>query len=678
MHRSRKSVLWILWPYLARYRRLWIGGVLSIIVAKAAAVVVPWLSKGAIDTLKQKVSIEGLALYSGEILAATCISALFTYFMRQTMIVASRKIEYDFRNDLFGHLLRLDRPYYDKTPTGDIMARATNDMDQVRNMIGPGIMNSISTAVTLAFALALMIKISPKLTLLSMLPMPVITFLVFFLGREVNRRFTRIQEQYSDITTRAQENFAGIRVVKAYVQEQAEIDDFARMGDDYIRKNMSMMRIWGMFWPAVVLFGGVSVIMVLWFGGRAVATRAISLGDFVAFSMYLLMLIWPMAALGWVVGLYQRGKASLVRLKEVLDARPVVVGSAEPPKKIIQGRIEFRGLRFSYDSTSVLDGVDVTIEPGMRVAIIGDTGSGKSTLASLLMRAYPVEPGMIYIDDTDINDYPLETIRSQVAPVMQETFLFSETIKSNIAFGNSSQNLESITGSAVAAGLASGLIMGFLNGILVAYTLIPALIVTLATQYIYSSLALLVAVDPRFGPNPMPVSNFNDAFYFVGQYRVFEMPFQVLCIFIPIVVILLLFLNRTPFGRRLYGVGSNETAALFSGINVKSTRVGVYTLAGLLSAMSGWIITSRVASARPDIGVSYLLEAITIAVLGGVSIKGGEGTIGGVVLALIIITMLYNGMDLQGIQPIWQLGILGAILIGAVLLNTALIARRKI
>jgi ribose/xylose/arabinose/galactoside ABC-type transport system permease subunit len=233
-------------------------------------------------------------------------------------------------------------------------------------------------------------------------------------------------------------------------------------------------------------------------------------------------------------------------------------------------------------------------------------------------------------------------------------------------------------GIAITAGLASGLIMGLLNGILVAYTLIPALIVTLATQYIYSSLALLIAVDPRFGPNPMPVSNFNDAFYFIGQFRILEIPFQVLCIFIPIVFILLLILNRTSFGRRLYGVGSNETAALFSGINVKRTRVSVYTLAGLLSAISGWIITSRVASARPDIGLSYLLEAITIAVLGGVSIKGGEGTIGGVVLALIIITMLYNGMDLQGIQPIWQLGILGVILIGAVLLNTALIARRKI
>jgi ATP-binding cassette subfamily B protein len=455
MSKSRKSVLWLLWPYLTKYRRLWVGGILSVTLANLFGVAVPWILKGAVDSLTKEVTAKGLALYSGAILGATSISALFTYFMRQTMIVASRKIEYDFRNDLFSHLLELDRPYYDKTPTGDIMARATNDMDSVRNMIGPGIMYFCSTAVRLTFALTLMMAISFKLTLLSMLPMPIITFLVFYLGSEVNKRYTKIQEQYSSITTRAQENFAGIRVVKAYVQEQAEIDDFARMGVDYIKKNMSMVKIWGMFFPAIVLFGSVAIVMVLWFGGKAVVAKTISLGDFVAFSAYLLMLIWPMAALGWVVGLYQRGKASLVRVKEVLDARPVVVGNGETSGKIINGRIEFRDLHFSFDSTPILNGIAVTIEPGMRVAIIGDTGSGKSTLVSLLMRAYPVERGMLFIDDIDVNDYPLETLRSQIAPVMQETFLFSETIKSNIAFGNSGQNTESIAGSAIAAGLAS-------------------------------------------------------------------------------------------------------------------------------------------------------------------------------------------------------------------------------
>jgi ATP-binding cassette subfamily B protein len=399
--------------------------------------------------------MKGLALYSGAIIGVYLVSALFTYFMRQTMIVASRKIEYDFRNDFFSHLLTLDRPFYDKTSTGDIMARASNDIDSVRNMIGPGIMYSCATAAGLSMSLTLMITINPKLTLLSMLPMPVITFLVFFLGREVNKRYTLIQEKYSDLTTRAQENFSGIRVVKAYIQEQSEINDYSKMSFDYISKNMSMVRIWGLFWPAIVLFGGVAVIMILWFGGKSVVAGTITLGEFVAFTAYLLMLIWPMAALGWVVGLYQRGKASLVRIKEILAIEPIIKDIANPIKKNIIGKIEFRNLKFSYNSHEVIKGLDVVIEPGMNVAIIGDTGSGKSTLVSLLSRAYPVDRGMIFIDDIDINDYSLDSIRAQIAPVMQETFLFSETISSNIAFGVPGQNMDSVSGSALAAGLSS-------------------------------------------------------------------------------------------------------------------------------------------------------------------------------------------------------------------------------
>jgi ribose/xylose/arabinose/galactoside ABC-type transport system permease subunit len=220
--------------------------------------------------------------------------------------------------------------------------------------------------------------------------------------------------------------------------------------------------------------------------------------------------------------------------------------------------------------------------------------------------------------------------------------------------------------------------MGYINGVLVTYTLIPPLIVTLAGLYIYKSLALIIAVDPQFGPNPMPVSNFPDAFYIVGQNRIADIPFQVLFIFVPVVLVLSFLLNRTIFGRRLYGVGSNEVAAVFSGINVRKVRIAVYTLSGFFSALAGWIITSRVASARPDIGSEYLLQAITIAVLGGVSIKGGEGTIGGVVLSVAIITMLYNGMDISGIPQIWQLGTLGVLLVASVLLNQILIARRKL
>lgn len=231
---------------------------------------------------------------------------------------------------------------------------------------------------------------------------------------------------------------------------------------------------------------------------------------------------------------------------------------------------------------------------------------------------------------------------------------------------------------AVPLGLLAGLGMGLFNGVLVSLGRILPLIVTLAGLYMYRSLALIIAVDPQFGPNPMPVSTFPESFYFVGQYRVGGIPFQVLFIFLPALLIFHFLLSRTTWGRQLYGVGSNETAAVFSGINLKRIRLTVYALSGVLSALAAWIITSRIASARPDVGTGYELQAITIAVLGGISIQGGEGTVGGVLLAVAIITMINNGLQLAGIHQIWQLGALGAVLVGSVLLNQFLIQRRKI
>ena len=415
----------------------------------------PWILKNAINDLDTNVTSEGLARYAILIVTVTVISAIFRFFMRQTMIVASRKVEYDFRDHFFTHLLTLDRPYYDKTPTGDIMARATNDMDSVRSMLGPGIMYSCSTIISLTLAMALMVNISMKLTLLSMIPMPAITVLVFILGREINKRYTKIQEQYSKITARAQESFSGIRVIKAYLQERAEIDDFSTLNLDYIKKNMSMIKIWGMFFPAIVLFSGVMIIVVLWYGGKMVIDNTIMLGDFVAFTAYLLLLIWPLAALGWVVGLYQRGKASLARIDQILQEKPIVRNVANPVSKPIKGKIVFKDLNFGYNSTPVINNINLEIEAGMNIAIIGDTGSGKSTLVSLLMHSYPIERGMIFIDDIDINDYSLESLRSQVVPVMQETFLFSDSIKHNIAYGNDKPGLESIREFAAIAGISS-------------------------------------------------------------------------------------------------------------------------------------------------------------------------------------------------------------------------------
>ena len=454
MRKNGRGSLRVLRPYMLKYKKLWIAGLFSVAMTSVFMLAAPWILKDAVDALESGVTPGGLVRYAAAIIAVTLISAIFRFFMRQTMIVSSRKIEYDLRNDFFAHLLTLDRPYYNKTPTGDIMARATNDMDSVRSMLGPGIMYFCSTAITLTLALSLMIKISPKLTLLSMIPMPVITILVFFLGHEINKRYTKIQEQYSTITARAQESFSGIRVVKAYVQENSEIEDFSLLNLDYVKKNMSMVKVWAMFFPAIVLFSGTAIIMVLWFGGKAVISESITLGDFVAFTAYLSLLIWPMAALGWVVGLYQRGKASLSRIEQILNARPIIKNIKKAISRKIEGKIELKNLRFAYDSAEVLKGIDVVIKPGTNAAIIGRTGSGKTTLISLLMRAYPVERGMIFIDDIDINDYDLQSLRSQIVPVMQETFLFSETIKSNIGYGNHDRSLESVTKFAVAAGVA--------------------------------------------------------------------------------------------------------------------------------------------------------------------------------------------------------------------------------
>lgn len=454
MGKSKQTSIRVLYPYLLRYKKLYLVGIPAVILTSIFMLIEPQIVKRAIDSLENRMVSEYLPYYASAIVGAALLSGFFRYVMRQTMIVASRRIEYDFRNDFFAHLLTLDRNYYDKTPTGDIMARATNDMDSVRSMLGPGIMYFCSTAVTVTIAVFFMVRTDLRLTLLSLIPMPVITILVFVLGREINRRYTKIQAQYSTITASAQENFSGIRVVKAYSQEKQEAARFSFLNRDYVRKNMSMVKIQAMFYPAIVLFSGTAVIVVLWFGGKLVKSGVITLGDFVAFIMYLLILIWPVAALGFVISLYQRGRASLTRIEQMLDEKPVVVNNYNPVVKEISGRIELKSLRFSYNSVEVLRGLDVVIEPGMNVAMTGPTGSGKSTLISLLLRAYPIERGMIFIDDIDINDYDLNCLRTQIVPVLQETFLFSETIRSNIAFGKYDQNIESVTRVAHAAGMA--------------------------------------------------------------------------------------------------------------------------------------------------------------------------------------------------------------------------------
>lgn len=414
----------------------------------------PWILRQAINALQKQVTARHLLIYSGAIIGVTMIQGVFRYIMRQTMIVASRDIEYEIRGDLFAHILKLDRPYFDKMPTGDIMARLTNDLLAIRAMVGPGIMYFISTVFTFVVALVLMLIIDRKLTIIAFAPLPIISALTYFLGKEVFKRYMKVQEQYSALTSEVQENLAGIRVVKAYVQEDSVIKRFGSFNRDYIHLNLNMIKIWGLFFPVIFGFAGAAVALVLWIGGSQVINGVLTLGDLVAFTAYLMLLMWPMAALGWVIGLYQRGMASMERIAKIFNTSPVITTSLDKAiVKEIKGKIEFKNLRFAYDKKIVIDGLNLKINPGQTVAILGHTGSGKSSLISLIPRLYPIPQGMVFIDDIDINDYALDSLRSQIGYVAQEAILFSQTIQSNIAFGGDI-NEPGIKESAEIAGIA--------------------------------------------------------------------------------------------------------------------------------------------------------------------------------------------------------------------------------
>jgi ATP-binding cassette subfamily B multidrug efflux pump len=449
-----KTASEIIKTYIFRHTRVWIWGIVAVGMTTIFTMAAPWILRQAINALQKEVTAKHLLVYSGAIIGVTIIQGVFRYIMRQTMIVASRDIEYEIRGDLFAHILKLDRPYFDKMPTGDIMARLTNDLLAIRAMVGPGIMYFISTLFTFTVALVLMLILDRKLTLIAFAPLPIISAMTYFLGKEVFKRYMKVQEQYASITAEVQENLAGIRVVKAYVQEDNAIKRFGLFNADYIRKNLHMIKIWGLFFPVIFGFAGTAVALILWVGGNQVINGVLTLGDLVAFTAYLMLLLWPMAALGWVIGLYQRGMASMERVAKIFNTSSVISTPADKAvAREIEGKIEFKNLRFSYNGKPVIDDVSLQINPGQTVAILGHTGSGKSSLISLIPRLYPIDRGMVFIDDIDINDYALESLRSQIGYVAQETILFSQTIQSNIAFGGMTAE-SGIKESAEIAGIA--------------------------------------------------------------------------------------------------------------------------------------------------------------------------------------------------------------------------------
>jgi ATP-binding cassette, subfamily B, multidrug efflux pump len=479
-------------PYIKRYRWGYLTGLLCVFLNNGVWILFPLVLGNAADKLHEGVTRQKLLTYAGLLLAIAAFKGIFQFLTRWIMIGISRDIEFDLRNDIFAHLERLSYSYYQKHRTGDIMARATNDLSAVRNLLGPAILYTANTIVLTAGALAFMISISPRLTLYTFLPFPIASVLIQYFGRQIHDRFERIQAMFSDISARAQENFSGARLIRAYVQEESEIRLFERENNEYIRRSLKLVRLMGMLWPTLEFVLGCSIVLVIWLGGKELLngqttvmlvshvvaglggiapsvmttlhlSGSMTVGQFFSFNTYMLQLMWPIIALGYVINLFQRGTASLGRLNEILEEQPEIKDKAGVHDHEIEGAIEFRGLDFSYDGKQVLHDVNLRIPAGSSLAIVGPTGSGKTTLVSLIPRIYDAAPGTIFIDGRPIREYSLASLRHSIGFVPQETFLFSDRIRENIALGVDSATDAEIHRAADAANIAAD-IEGFPEG----------------------------------------------------------------------------------------------------------------------------------------------------------------------------------------------------------------------
>ena len=450
-----------LYPYLKKYKRGFAWGTLCVLLLNGIWVQFPRVLRVAIDYLdKGGRDLKKLTFYALLIVLIATTKGIFQFLTRWIVIGISRDIEFDLRNDMFEHLERLSYPYYQRNRTGDIMARATNDLNAVRMLLGPAIMYSANTIVFTAGALFYMVRISSKLTAITFLPLPVASVVIQYFGRQIHERFEKIQAMFSDISARAQENFSGARVIRAYVQEAAEIRQFEKANTEYIRRSLPLARLIGLLWPTLEVTLGFAIVLVLWLGGQEVLRNKMSPGDFAAFLTYMVQLTWPVIALGWVVNIFQRGTASLARINEILQEEPEIADekamkAAGPPEPKIRGEIEFRNLNFSYNGVPVLRDVNLQIPAGSSLAIVGPTGSGKTTLVDLIPRVYDTSPGTVLIDGRPVREYPLEFLRRSIGFVPQETFLFSDTIRENIAFGKENATAEEVRSAADAANIAA-------------------------------------------------------------------------------------------------------------------------------------------------------------------------------------------------------------------------------
>ena len=453
-------------PYLRRYWKSLVWGGVSTILYNVIKVLLPAVIGHAVDDMQHGITQQKILFHGLRLLLIAALSAIFLYITRQVIIGASREIEFDLRNDLFSNLERQAPVFYHTHRTGDIMARTTNDLNAVRQLLGPAIMYSANTLVFMAAALPFMYRISPKLTFFAFVPMPAASVIVQYFGSRIHRRFERIQAMFSDISAKAQENFSGARLIRAFAQEEAEIASFEAANVEYIERSLHLVRLMAMLWPTLEFVLGLSLMITLLVGGHEVVAHRISVGQFTAFNVYMVQLTWPLIAVGWVINLFQRGTASMVRIDELLKQQPAIADdptllqtntpTAEAHDHPLTGEIEFRNLNFAYENCPVvLHDINLRIPAGSSLAIVGPTGSGKSTLVNLIPRLQDAPPGTVLIDNRPIRTFPLQTLRKNIGFVPQETFLFSDTIRHNISFGTPDATPEQIEQAATIAHIAT-------------------------------------------------------------------------------------------------------------------------------------------------------------------------------------------------------------------------------
>ncbi len=444
-------------PFIARYKWRIIIGLVAVTISNVFTVAVPRIIGQTVDELKNGITAGEIAERVLLIIALSIAAGIFLFLTRQMIIVTSRLVENDLRNTFLQHVQSLSMRWFTNTTTGDIMALATNDIPRVREFVGPALMYSANTITTFIFAMTMMFSLSPKITLLALIPLPLVSYTVYRIGKKIHVLFGQVQAQYADLTSNAQENISGVRVIRGYVREAFTESAFGKLSELYRRKNMEYVKIDALMMPAMMMLIGFSQVIVLGVGGAEVLAGRSTIGDIIQFVAYISLLIWPVVAVGWVTNLVQRAAAAMKRLNAVFDLEPSIADGPHTDTTIqnVKGKIEFRGVTLQYDPEMppVLRNLSFTVNPGETLAIVGTTGSGKTSIVNLIARLYEPTEGQVFIDDKAIQTLPLDTLRSSIGTVAQETFLFSKTLANNVRFGRTDATLEQVIGASTLAQL---------------------------------------------------------------------------------------------------------------------------------------------------------------------------------------------------------------------------------